>query len=389
MEKNRDHLSIWVTLLLFSFLIPSKLSLEIMGLRFSAYRVVLLLSFLPVAKIYFPRIKKLPVDYFVFVAAGFIFASMLVNNGYSGIAYGGSIILEIIVPYLLGRVYIRNKENLIAFANVHFKIILLLLIPVVYELVTGYNIFINTFGGVVVRNHESIRYGLYRVVGPFDHAILWGIFAASGLALTSIAKKNGIAKYLLIVVVSCTSISSGAILMLAMQTALLKIKRLAHTRLSSFAFLLIGVYTFINIFSNRSPIAVLSSFALDPNSAYYRILTHTYAIDNVVQNPFFGIGLNDWSRPEWLSSSLDDLWLVIAVQNGLIALACISIVVYLSLKSTYASTTSECIGIRVLLFSIIVEAFSVDLWNALFVFFWLLIGLSNNLGQFKFSDQNL
>jgi hypothetical protein len=390
MEKNSDHISFWVTLLVFSFLIPSQFSIEILGLRLSAYRVVLLLSFLPVAKIYLPRIKKLPVDLFVFVAVGFMFASMLVNNGSAGIAYGGSIILETIVPYLLGRVYIQNKENLMAFADVHFKVILLLLIPVVYELLTGFNLFVNTFGGVVLRNYESIRYGFYRAEGPFDHAILFGIFAASGLALTSISKKNGITKYLVIFVVTCTSISSGAFLMLAMQTAMLKIRRLAHARLSSYALVLIGVYTFINIFSNRSPIAVLSSFALDPNTAYYRILTHTYAMDNVMQNPYFGIGLNDWSRPEWLSPSLDDFWLVIAVQHGLIALTCITIVIYLSLKSTYVNyTTSESIGIRVLLFSIIVAGFSVDLWNALYVLFWLIIGLSNNLGQFKPSDQNL
>ena len=387
--KNSDHISPWITLLLFSFLIPSNFSIEIIGLRLSLYRIVLLLSFLPVAKIYFFHIKKLPADIFLFVAVGFMFASMLVNNGLGGFAYGGSIILETIVPYLLGRVYIQEKENLIAFADVHFKAILLLLIPVIYELVTGYNLFIHTFGGTVLRNQESIRYGLYRAEGPFDHAILLGIFAAAGFSLTSISRNKGIARYLAIFCVSCTSISSGALLMLAMQTAMLKVRRLAYAKLSTFALLLIGAYVFIDIFSNRSPIAVLSSFALDPNTAYYRILTHTYAMDNAMQNPYFGIGQNDWSRPEWLSASLDDFWLVLAVKHGLIALACVAIVIYLSLKSTYVNATSESIGVRVLLFSIIVAAFSVDLWNALLVFFWLLIGLSNNLGQSKPSVQDL
>jgi hypothetical protein len=57
---------------------------------------------------------------------------------------------------------------------------------------------------------------------------------------------------------------------------------------------------------------------------------------------------------------------------------------YFSLKSTYVNySSSESVGIRVLLISIIVAAFTVHMWNAMYVFFWLLIGVSNNLGQFK------
>lgn len=387
MGKSSSRVSPWVTLLIFSFLIPSNFSIEILGLRLSAYRIVLLLSFLPAAKIYFSSIKRLPVDIFVFVAAGLIFVSMLVNSGSAGIAYGGAMILETITPYLLGRVYIRNKENLITLADVHFKVILLVIIPVIYEVFTGYNFFINTFGGEITRNLQGIRFGLYRAEGTFDHPILFGIFAASGFALASIANKNGIAKYLVIPVASFTSISSAAYIMLAMQIVMLRIERLANARLSSYAFMLIGAYIFINIFSNRTPIEVMSSyFALDPATAYYRILTHTYAINSVMQNPYFGIGLNDWSRPTWLSQSIDDFWLVIAVQHGIIALICLFIVIYLSLKSTYVNITSESAGVRVLLISIIAAGFTVHLWNASYVFFWLLIGLSNNLGKFKPSN---
>ncbi|HEY4963078.1 MAG TPA: hypothetical protein VIH90_00075, partial [Candidatus Saccharimonadales bacterium] len=269
MEKNSDHLSSWITLLVFSFLVPSQFSIEFIGLRLSVYRIVLLLCIFPVAKIFFSRIKRLPVDNFVFVTAGLMFVSMLINNGSDGFAFGGSLVLETIVPYLLGRVYIQKKENLIAFADVHFKVILLLLIPVMYELFTGHNIFIHTFGGVVGRNLQSIRFGLYRASGPFEHAILLGIFAAAGFALTSISKKNGIAKYLAILVVSFTSISSAVYLMLAIQIVMLKIERLAHARLSSYAFVLIGAYVFINILSNRTPMEVLSSYlTMNPETAY-------------------------------------------------------------------------------------------------------------------------
>ncbi len=388
MEKNNDHISSWITLLVYSFLISSQFSIAILGLRFSVYRIVLLFAFFPVAKIFFFRIKRLPVDNFVFAVAGLMFVSMLVNHGSDELAYAGSQVLETIVPYLLGRVYIQNKENLIAFADIHFKLILLFLIPVIYELFTGYNVFINTFGGVISRNNEGIRFGLYRAEGTFDHPILFGIFAVAGFALTSISKKNGIAKYLVILVVSFTSISSAAFLMLAIQIVMLKIKRLAHARLSSFAFVLIGAYSFINIFSNRTPMEVLSSYlTMDPATAYYRILINSYVMDTVMQNPYFGIGLHDWPRPDWMPPSIDNFWLLIAVQYGLITFTCLMVVVYLSLKSTYVNYgTSESVGIRVLLISIIVAAFTVHMWNASYVFFWLIIGLTNNLGRFKPSN---
>ncbi len=387
-EKNNGHISRWITLLVFSFLIPSDFSIEIMGLRLSIYRIVLLLCIFPVAIIFFSRIKRLPVDYFVFVTAGLMFVSMLVNHGLDGLAYGGSLVLETVAPYLLGRVYIQNREDLSAFADIHFKVMLLLLIPVIYELFTGYNLFIHTFGGELARNDQSIRFGMYRAQGSLDHPILFGVFAATGLALTSISKKNGIAKYLVVLVVSITSISSAVFLMLAIQIAMLKVKMLALARLSRYAFVLIGAYVFINIFSNRTPMEVLASYvAMDPATAYYRILINSFAMDSVIQNPFFGIGLHDWPRPDWMPSpSIDDFWLVIAVTHGMLALVCLFIVMYFSLKSTYVNySSSESVGMRVLLISIIVAATTVHMWNSLYVFFWLLIGISNNLGQFKLS----
>ena len=130
---------------------------------------------------------------------------------------------------------------------------------------------------------------------------------------------------------------------------------------------------------------VLSSYlALDPATAYFRILINRYAWENVMQNPFIGIGLHDWVRPKWMPPSIDNFWLLAAVQYGLITFTCLMIVVYLSLKSTYVNyDTSESIGIRVLLISIIVALITVHIWNTAYVLFWLIIGISNSLGQFK------
>lgn len=385
MKTNIDRLSYWVPLLVFSFLVSSQFSVYIFGLRLSIYRFVLLFAFFPIARIYFSRIKKLPVDNFVFAFAGLMLVTLFINNGSAGLAYGGSLALETIVPYLMARVYIQNKENLIAFADIYFKLILLLLVPVIYELFTGYDLLIHPFGGEILRNDQGVRFGLYRAQGPFDHPILLGFIAAAGFALTTISKKNGVARYLVILAVSFTSISSAVFLMLAIQVAILKIQRLAHARLSSFASVLIGSYLFIDLFSNRSPAEVLASYlTLDPATGYYRILINSYVWENVMRNPLIGIGLNDWTRPAWMPPSIDNFWLLIALQYGFITLTCIIIVVYLSLKSTYVNyKTSESVGIRAMLIAIIITLITVHIWNALYVFFWLILGIANNLAQFK------
>lgn len=385
MKTNNDRISYWVPLLVFSILVSSQFSVYIFGLRFSIYRLVLLFALFPIGITYFSRTKKLLADNFVFAFAGLMIVTLLINNGSAGFAYGGSLALETIVPYLIARVYIQNKDNLIAFADIYFKLILLLLIPVLYELFTGYNLLIHSFGGDILRNDQGIRFGLYRAQGPFDHPILLGIFAAAGFALTTISNKNGVARYLVILAVSFTSISSAAFLMIAIQVAMLKIQRLAHARLSSFAFVLIGLYLFIEIFSNRSPLEVLASFlALDPATSYYRILINSYVWENVKLSPLIGIGLNDWARPTWMPSSIDDFWLLIALQYGLVTLTCLITVVYLALKSTYVNhKTSESVGIRVMLITIIITLITVHIWNAAYVFFWLILGMANNSAQFK------
>ena len=82
--------------------------------------------------------------------------------------------------------------------------------------------------------------------------------------------------------------------------------------------------------------------------------------------------------------SIDNFWLLIALQYGFITLTCIIIVVYLSLKSTYVNyKTSESVGIRAMLIAIIITLITVHIWNALYVFFWLILGIANNLAQFK------
>ena len=40
-----------------------------------------------------------------------------------------------------------------------------------------------------------------------------------------------------------------------------------------------------------------------------------------MDHPLFGIGLHDWTRPEWMNSSIDSFWLLMTLQHGILASA--------------------------------------------------------------------
>ena len=48
-------------------------------------------------------------------------------------------------------------------------------------------------------------------------------------------------------------------------------------------------------------------------------------------SPFFGIGLNDWSRPIWMGSSVDNFWLLWAMRYGLVGFLLLALPILLIL----------------------------------------------------------
>ena len=141
------------------------------------------------------------------------------------------------------------------------------------------------------------------------------------------------------------------------------------------------IYLAIDLFSNRTPFHVfVTYFTFSTVSAYNRILIFEYGSAEVMRNPIFGIGLGDWIRPVWMSDSMDNFWLLIAVRYGLPAW-----LMLVGLMGGLIWTIAQRKGLpqswrrarhawAFTLFGITVAAATVHLWNALFVLFIFLIG---------------
>ena len=64
---------------------------------------------------------------------------------------------------------------------------------------------------------------------------------------------------------------------------------------------------------NEKQVIVGKNDFLFAGNLYSEVLDKTqgkyeYSMDDILDHPLFGIGLNDWTRPEWMNNSIDSFW---------------------------------------------------------------------------------
>lgn len=380
--------TVWIMALMFSLIVPTYLSINVFGLRFSVYRFVILIAFLPALIRYSKCKTKTSADGFVFLLSALMMVAMLVSDGLNGIAFSLSLVMETLGTYLIARSFIYDKQNIFLFIKSYYVVLLLIIFPLLYESLTSINLF-----GVPPRLDPELykRFGFYRAQGPFDHPILCSLFVASGLSLLYISSRRRIIKNIPVLLGVFSTVSTAGFLMVALQGFLLANKKFASYALSRYLAFLAVAYVVVDMISNRPPLAVLASYlALNKETAYYRILQLRFGSDNIADHPFFGIGLGEWVRPEWLPPSIDNFYLVIALRYGLPALMCLLYVIFLALRATYSDKQSELhIAFRILLVTFSISIYSVHIWSSVSVFFWMIVGICVNLQFIKTDNSSI
>ena len=253
-----------------------------------------------------------------------IFISFCVNHGLQrAVVSGGIYSVEMLCPYLLARLCIVDARRFAIFAKLTTWMAITLLLATVPECSTGFNFFRAITGEP--QPVSIARMGLYRTFGPFAHPILCGVFCSTAFAFSwYVVKPRGLwLRYLrggLIFLATATSLASGALLCLAVQVMIIAwdaTTRKLPRRWVLLVALLASGYLAVALISNRSATsAILSYVTLDAGTAYTRMTIWDYGSAEVLRHPVFGIGLNEWQRPNWLSSSIDNYWLATAVRYG-------------------------------------------------------------------------
>jgi hypothetical protein len=362
-------------------------------------RIFLICAFFPllVAWIIGAAGRVRSVDILVVFLCLWMTISYLVNHPFGTVIEKiGYTTLETLGGFLVGRVLIRSAKDYLTFVRLGFLTLVLMLPFGLLETQTGDPIIILLldaagFDAISVVNHD-VRLGLERAQVVFPHPILYGVFAAGFLGIIAFGLNHGASlttrvwRLGVVTLSVIASVSSGALVAWSMQIGLMaydRIFRALSWRWTLFGLGLVFAYIVIDILSNRTPIHVFISYlTLNVSSGYNRIRIFTWGMENVTQNPIFGLGLNDWIRPRWMKSSVDNFWLVVAMRHGipqfLAFAAIVAIVIFrLSRLQPRSALRREIrAGYLISLGGLIVALVTVHIWDSLYVWFMAFLGAS-------------
>ncbi len=385
-----------VTILVMSFALPPEVSISLGSLRLSPYRITLIVMLVPAINL-LTQNRKAPAGLIDGLMAGhglWAALSLMLTMGVAdGIESGGIYFIETFGAYLLARAYVRTYEDFVAVTRLIFTVAASLLAFAIIESFSGAHIlrepFKAVFGGPGPHVIEP-RLGLTRAFTSFEHPILFGVFSASAFAGTYFILVNGeinskTAKKLAVVAMATFfSLSGGPFTALALQMGLIGWDRATAgvaNRWSIFLALMAGAWLVLTLLSNRSPVLVFISYlTFSANSAYNRVHIWNYGTAEVARHPMIGIGLNDWIRAPWMSSSMDNFWLLTTVRYGLPALIFLAAAVWL-VGWKQAQDTQLDLPLKnarkawiITILSFVLAGLTVHFWNALMVHFFFLIG---------------
>lgn len=259
--------------------------------------------------------------------------ALALNNPNQVAQQFGSVGVEFIGGYLMGRAYIRSAEGFVALSRWLVFLVLCTMPLALFEAKTGRPLLIEAIHKIPGLTSVAVvtidgRMGLERVQGVFAHPIHYGLFCSVALSMAFVALRDITSRgwrwlsSILIAICGFLALSSGALLAIVLQTALISWSS-TFARIRWRWWLLVGLfvlaYIVIDIFSNRAPLQVFMSYAtFSAHNAYYRSIIFEWGMKNVWDHPIFGLGLNDWVRPFYMvSGTMDNFWLVMAVRYGI------------------------------------------------------------------------
>jgi hypothetical protein len=325
-------------LFVISIFIPVEFHYLVGSLRIEAYRVVLGLALLYSLLNIKALLEKADlIDILLFLFIVLAAASLVYNHGIQkGIESSGILAIEILGAFYLARGLITTPKRYYRINMLFVSILAVLVIVSVYEALAQHRILHEWAKNITghdslnwkLYTHYYVRFGVMRTTNLFAHPILYGTIGAMFfpfiiLLLIYRYKITNLLKALALLVGMISTLSSAPLLSVAFQgmTAVLAQYWMGAKRLwMAVAFFAFSAFLIIEALSNRGFFAILISYlTFNPVTGYYRMLQWEYSMDDIANNPVFGIGLHDWTRPEWMNSSIDSFWLLMTMQHGVFA----------------------------------------------------------------------
>lgn len=308
--------------------LPNEIAAFVGSVRLEPYRIILLLAAAGVIA----NVLKKPLESFEKYLLASVLWSMLailVKHGSGGIQTAIIYFLEVWVGFYIGYFAIRNKDKFISLIKIYFGFLVVLAPFAILESQTGYRLLHVVAGqvsGVYGEPYlagDYFRYGVHRSSTIFSHPILYAVCTAA--VMPFLFSRARLSKFRILYwgasfCALYAAMTSAAFLMV-MIIIFLRIVDLLSKKISGLKSGIIygfwGMVIFLEIFSNQGAIRFLMNIvALNPGTAFMRYLQIEFSKDDILSHPFFGIS-GDWTRPFWIPPSIDNYWIVVALDSGL------------------------------------------------------------------------
>lgn len=388
-----------LTVFLLTILLP--MSFQVAGLQLSPVRLFLLVAIVPLCvQLLSKRFGRIVAsDWLLLLAGVWVVVALLTNHGLERLPFAGITAVEAIGGYLVGRAFVRNEADFRYVFSFMVMAMLVLLPFTLVENVTGKLVIsdiLRQLPGVDAPyrgNSAYGRLGLERVYGVFAHPILWGLFCSLAFAnVISLSKQptfmgNAIKLMFPVAIVgysTFSALSSAPLLSVGLQMMLLTWGFVMGGRWKLLCCLIVLAYIGVDALSNRTPVTILfETLTFNSGTAWTRVAIFEFGSAAAMRNPIFGVGFNGYDLPHWLTSSVDNFWLVLALRYGLVGFALwggafLSVLVagaFAKIRDAHLSKLRR--GYLIALSGVILTLITVHIWEqaAVFIMFYLGAGV--------------
>lgn len=343
-----------IRLLVYSFLIPSEFNFTLGSFVLGAYRLVLICLIPYVIWLVFKKshITRWSVCDALALSVGVwpVIAFSLNTGIGAALESGGIQTLELVLPYFLIRLQVDSHEKRKSFAKILFTMVAILFFLGLPESIFGRHFtheIASVLSGTTYTGSPEQRFGIWRVMGPTDHAIIFGALCAVTMSI-AIALAQRKPKIWFIVGFSgagtIISASSAPILAVLVQLGMLAWAKLTRGYRNKW-WLLLGLfilfYIVVDMISNRDPIRVMFTYLLlNPETGYARYYMWVNSFEVAAQSTWgllFGYGYNTdifeiIDNMYWrnlLQTTVDSFWLILLLRFGATMLLLFSVFVIL------------------------------------------------------------
>ena len=399
-------------ILAYSVLLPQEVRVSLAEQNIYPYRAaIILLSPWFIYQIASGSLRCHFVDGMVFLGCGWIvIAMMAIYSPGQGLIRGMAIGLDIVAPYLAGRICVREISDFRRFLVFFAPGAAFVAAGMLAESAAGAPLvrpaFAQIFGPLpqylggeefsALHVGPTFRFGLLRASGPFAHPILAGLFLASLLPLYALSgikgwpRKLGVGSSLFAVLTWSSAAIFGLLIPIAMVLFdwLQKAIEFISWKMA-FYFGLLGALI-IQLGSQNGLISILVRMTIDPQTGYDRLLIWRFGLESSRNHPIFGIGYASYERYEWMSESIDAHWLLLGVRHGLLtmiallaaAVATIALVGFAASRH-HETDRAALVGVGIALLTMTLLGFTVAFFGGVMIWYFVLVGISLSLSQIE------